>query len=325
MVDIEIRTFSSFEEIKELDGFKFDNPVDKKNYSTIIGDYVFQDEVKCCFLKDNGNLCGTEHKYGFVTLLKDNSITIIGNHCANEKFDAKSKFKADRSKYINEKRRLKALSVLAELLSSKDKILSRLDAARIKLESVRERISLIKPKLGEYLVKELIDMNRTGNSNVTVIAFSYKKYQDDDGNEKIETTKTEHTIGRLQGYQFISNRPFASFSYKSGVVIDAFVRAEHDCSSARIREVDSLISDLRQIDEAEVIVHRVETDFEAFLANDFSLFCYLVSDKSQRYKLAQLALSQQNESSGKDKAKDWLAGKDRSLRKTLGADKIKIN
>lgn len=131
---IEVRTFATMQEIESLLGFKEDNRINKDNYERIFGDYWFPDEVRCCREKTNGQLCGEGHKWGFVAKLKDGSITIIGNYCARDKFGADAKIKADRSKYLNEKRRRERLAQLEDLLADKEKVLKKLVLLKEELE-----------------------------------------------------------------------------------------------------------------------------------------------------------------------------------------------
>ena len=68
---IDIRTFTNFDEIRDVEGFLENHPISLTNYAKIVGDYHFEEDIRCCFQKENGNLCGKEHKRGWVARLKD--------------------------------------------------------------------------------------------------------------------------------------------------------------------------------------------------------------------------------------------------------------
>lgn len=129
---IEIRTFSTMDEITSLDEFKENNPVSKENYESILGDYHFDEKVKCCVQNENEGLCNTEHNWGFVAKLVDGTLSIIGNDCAKNKFGADAKFNLDRSRYINEKRRRDRYDQLTPCLLKNNLCLNRLNALKWK-------------------------------------------------------------------------------------------------------------------------------------------------------------------------------------------------
>ncbi len=148
---IEIRTFSGPEEIRELPNFIEENPITKTSYKWLIGDYHFGEEVCCCVQKDNGNLCREGHKRGWVAELLDGSATIIGNHCAQEKFGADSRLIKDQSQYVNEKRRRERLAGILVQIEDKAQRLERLNQLRTSLKSLEKRIQTF---TGELSVQE---------------------------------------------------------------------------------------------------------------------------------------------------------------------------
>lgn len=154
--DIHVHAFDTIEEIKNHPGFRENNGVHKGNYKDLIGHYRFADEVKCCFQKDNGNLCGEDHKFGFVAILSDNSITIVGNNCAQEKFGADAKIKIDSGRYLKEQKRREKLAGLHELLKVKD-------ARLADLQSFRARASVVKD-WGETFLSSLGDQTVRGRA-----------------------------------------------------------------------------------------------------------------------------------------------------------------
>lgn len=313
----EIRTFASPDEIRALPDYKADNPINNENYDKIIGDYWFPDKERCCFLKENGNLCDTEHNWGFVARLADKTVTVIGNCCAVNKFDADSKMKADRSRYLNEKRRRGAFAELQEILASKEEIVSKLKGAISQIRNLKKQAEKFSLQLGSATLKRIENMYRTGASEVTVQGLSYHEYIK-------ERTITTHTVGRLIGLNCLSSSTFSGVARDAWQALAALDRAETLQNSASISEIKSVTADIGGIDMVEEQVGKLRSEVSGFMQNDFLLFCFLVTDKSERYKYAQLALQQRGEDAGKGKAKIWLAEQEQYLARTFSVDKVAV-
>jgi hypothetical protein len=318
----EIRTFASPDEIRALPGYKADNPINNNNYEKIIGDYWFPDKERCCFLKENGNLCGTEHNWGFVARLSDKTVTVIGNCCAVNKFDADSKMKADRSRYLNEKRRRDAFAELQELLASKEEIASKLKEAISEVKNLKKEAEEFSSQLGGAALKRLEDMYRTGASAVVVQGVSYREYNNEDGDKAKERTITTHTVGRLAGLSCLISSTFSGVARDARQALAALDRAEALQDSASISEIKSVSADIGGPDRVERLVSKLRSEVSAFIQNDFLLFCFLTTDKSERYKYAQLALQQRGDDAGKGKAKAWLAEREQDLARAFSVDKV---
>lgn len=321
---IEVRTFATVQEIELLPGFKDSNPINKDNYQCILGDYRFPDEVKCCREKANGQLCGKGHKWGFVAKLKDGSITIIGNHCAIDKFGADAKIKADRSRYLNEKRRRERLAQLADLLADKDIVLEKLESLEKELDKIQNRINNFSNSLGERTFRRLQDIARTGRNTVYIDVITYHDYIDQDGEKQTEKRVAPSRIGVLNGASIFNGYSFQSIKSMIRVVKVAYDEADSISGDIKISTLDSLTRNMADFDRVDDEVRKLQQEEKSFFENDLKLLCFLVDDKSERYKTAQLVLEHSGESVGKDKAKNWLAEKEKEMRDTLMADKIGI-
>lgn len=312
------------DEIRLLSRFRENNPVNKDSYERIIGDYWFPDEVKCCREEPNGQLCGEGHKWGFVAKLKDGSITIVGNYCARDKFGADAKIKADRSKYLNEKRRRERFAKLGDLLAEKDARIARLEVLGDKLKEIQERIRGFLESQGERIRRRLHDMARSSNPTVFVHAVTYRDYIDEDGEKRKERRTAPVRLGTLSGLSIIGEHLFQSLYSSMRAIKRSFDAAEAITEDVKNAELDLLINTISDIDRIEIEIGRVEKEERLFFGNDFSLLCFLVDDKPERYKAARVFLERSGEVVGKDKAKSWLSEKEQEIRKTLNADKIEI-
>lgn len=321
---IEIRSFSTMEEIRMLPGFREDNPVAKHNYDRIVGDYLLSDEVKCCREKSKGKLCGEGHKYGFVARLNDKTFSIVGNYCAQDKFGADAKIKTDRNKYLNEKTRRERLAKLANILLEKETKLSQIGVLGSRLKKTQECVRVFLESLGPRTARKLTDMGRTSNAVILVNAITYKNYLDEDGITRNEKSVSPTKLGNLSGLSVINERLFQTLYLSMNSIKQAFKEAEAIFTDIKTSQLASLINTINDLDQIEKEVSGIEKEEEAFFSNELWLLCFLVDDKAERYKAARTVLGQLGEGVGKDKAKDWLIEKDQEVKKNLNADKIEI-
>lgn len=321
---VEIRTFALMDEIRLLPGFKENNPLNKDNYKCIVGDYWFPDEIKCCREESNGHLCGEKHKWGFVAKLKDNSITVIGNHCAKDKFGADAKIKSDRSRYLNEKRRREKITQLEDLRTEKTARLAKLEALSTLLKQIQTRTKDFLALLGEQTRRRLQDMSRSENSTVFVQAVTYREYIDENGDRQKERRAAPARLGALNGLTIIDEKIFKSMYSSIRVVRQGLEAIDSVTENTKTTELEYLVNTINDLGRIESEIGKIEKDENLFFNSDLSLLCFIVDDKSERYKAARVFLERSGEIVGRDKAKTWLAEKDQELKKKLTADRIEI-
>ncbi|OJA79681.1 hypothetical protein [Burkholderia ubonensis] len=321
---IEIRTFSSPEEIRELPNFIENNPINKTNYKRLIGDYNYDEEVCCCFEKENGNLCGEPHKRGWVAELLDGSATIIGNHCAQEQFGADSRLIADKSKYVNEKRRRERLAAILVQIGEKPQRLEQLDQLRSRLESLEQRIEAFTEGLSPTILRRLQDMARTGQSVVSFTAVKFREYIDEDGRSRRERSAFEQSLGALDGLPLVLRSSFYTIYDAMRDVRQAYEEAEQLGTKPKSAEVDSLANRLNDYERIVRDGNRLLDLERAFFANNFLPLCFLETDKTERYKAARVAMRRSGIAGSKDDAKAWLAEQEKAIKQQLSVDAIEI-
>ena len=104
----------------------------------------------------------------------------------------------------------------------------------------------------------------------------------------------------------------------------AYDDAAHITSNIKLSILEHLTSAIGDIDRIAISVADLVAQEHTFLTNDLALLCFLTPDKAERYKTARVVLEELGHDAGKDKAKDWLADKDREIREALSAEKIEI-
>lgn len=321
----EIRTFATMAEIRALERFRENNGVTKENYERLFGDYNFsEEEVKCCFQKPNGVLCGEDHKWGFVAMLKDQSLTIVGNKCVRVRFGEDAVIKRDRARYLHVKTLQERKARLHEFISGKDAAVSRLELLKERLASIDTQVKGFLSNLGDRTVRRLHNMARSANASVYVDAVTYKEYVDEEGHKQKERHESPSRLGSFNGLTALNDHTFSSLRRDIQEVLRAYARAENLGDDVKPSELERITVILGGTDRIEGGIEKLERDVSAFLGNDPLLLCFLVDDRTERYKAAKFALELLGETGGKDHAKTWVAEREQELRKALRAEKISI-
>jgi hypothetical protein len=321
---LEIRSFASMQEIRDLDGFIENNPVSKLKYKRLLGDYHFGEELLCCVQKDSGKLCRKKHKKGWVIELTDATVSLIGNFCAADKFGADSRLIQDRGRYINEKRRLERLAVLQQQIVEKPQRLEKLGSLKALLKELEARINGFIEKLGPLVTRRLKDMARTGRSEVLITAVKYRNGVSERGVVERETSSFQEKLGALAGMELTTPGSFYSVYDKINDIVRAYERAEEIDGAPTKKEIETLANRLNEYDRLLKEGNRLLGLEAAFQSNNWLLLCFLTDDKSERYKAARIAMRQAYQAGSKEAAKEWLAEQEKGIRTRLGVDSLQI-
>ncbi|WP_110946607.1 hypothetical protein [Pseudomonas bohemica] len=321
---VEIRTFNSIAEIEALPGFKKENPVSPKNYKHLLGDYFFSDEVKCCLLKDNEKLCNEGHKWGFVAVLTDDSITLVGNECAQSKFDGESRLSADRTKYLNLKKHEEGLERLRALVAQKDSAIRDIAQVKSALATVQARVHAIRDKLGPQTMRHLEAIARSGAYTLSVTGVTLKEYTDKKGKKKIDRRTQRMTLGTIANTSFLLDEKYRNVLHHLSDVKNAYDEADRIEQNVTTLKLNALTKKMDVIELARASAAQLIEQEHKFATSDLSLLCYITDDKVERYRSAKYALEQARQDYGKEKAKEWFAERDRMFRTQLNVTKIDV-
>jgi hypothetical protein len=314
-------------EIEALPGYRAENPVDLSNYRRLIGYYDFDDEVACCVRRDSGTLCRERHLHGFVAELTDESVTIIGNHCAHQRFDADSQLSVDRRLLENRKAQVRRLGRLAELLEQGSAIETSLAGISAELRVTDAAIDSLRADLGTAAVWRLSDMARRGRSAVTVTAITVRRYVDDRGEPQSERQSVEHRIGTVSGLELFRGDPARELLEQIREITAALKEARALAEAKRPPRglvIDRLVAMLGDSDRPQRELVKLRAAHTDFLSNDYGVLCYMVNERVDRYRMAHLALQQKSLPDTRDKAKAFIATMDRQHKMVFGADDLRF-
>ena len=167
------RRFGSIADVEKEPGFSRGNAIHLASYRHLIGWYSFdKEELTCCVQKPSGLLCDRRHKSGWVASLKDDSVTIIGHNCAEDKFGADSTIFRDITRARNELDRLDDEARVRELLDQKESRVADLQQLIASLLSLQQRLGDRSRKFGDNVWNRLESMARGGSGRVQVQGYT---------------------------------------------------------------------------------------------------------------------------------------------------------
>jgi len=322
--NFEIRQFHTFEEILALEGFVNKQPITKEKYKKILGHYDFDFDVKCCLEKPNSRLCNHDHQFGFVVRLQDNSVSILGNVCAKNHFDADTNIRKDLFAYNREKRRQEKFERFYTLLADKDIALEKL---KVCLNSIEEQESIVLDfysELEPLLQNILINRSRDRSIAVYVTLTKYFKGEEKGGYEYIEKRSSPTRLGSLNSLRVFGSHYFSTAKHQLKKIRRAFERANNIQQAIKTSELEKLSVEIAAIENVDKLVDDTKIDVSSFFSNDLSLLCYLHPSPNVRFKTARVVLNRAGKECGKSKAKQWLIEKDLQIKHSNNADKIII-
>jgi len=319
---MDIRTFSSPDEIRELPNFVENNPLTKVTYKGLAGDYHFGEDVECCFQKENGNLCLHSHRRGWLIELLDGTVTLLGKNCASAQFSLESKLIGDRKLYNNEKRRKQSLAALKELVAQKPIRLEQLGQMRSQLESLKSRTNALISDFGENTRRQLITLGRSGKPDVLVKGVKLRPYVDDNGKQKQERSVIQVKLGSFNGLALIQPESFYQLFQSMRDVSTAYDEAETIEDSSKASEVDRLVNKLGDVERILREGEQLLALESSFTNNNFELLYYVVQDHRELEAIMVKLMNDAGQVGGRKKSRGWFADKHQQLLEQLGVDKI---
>jgi hypothetical protein len=322
---IHVRTFKTPSEIWELPGFQHDNPVTKENYKDVLGDYKFGDEVRCCYMDEEDHLCRQAHKFGFVVILRDKSVSIIGNCCGRTKFDSEHKLQQDTARYLNRQKLLQAQARLAQLKDQKDQRLLEINELRRELSLMRRHLDNFSQQIGRFTLGEIQAREKTGRTEVEIYGVITKESTNETGKVEKERQRVPVRLGQLKGLQCFNRERYSEIGAKMKRVEDAFIQLEED--AIRTRRENQMNKLASEIDLSSQIVAegRALLRYErAFFKGDLTLLCFLSSSLPDRIDTAVEILRENGQEISRSKARKWLSNLEQELKRSNRVEKIEL-
>lgn len=320
------REFKSLPEVELLVGYHPDNLVVVDQYQAVEGPYHFDHEVRCRLRKENGNPCAEGHKHGWVVRSKDGSKALIGGDCAKTNFGVNSDMVQDTNRATTALDRAKVLAKLQGQLADRDVKIDEVTQVLKELVDLRARIGEISSALGKLAWRALEDMARTGNAQVRVTGVRPATYDNNDERTS-ERLAIQIPIGSIRAVSIARPSAMTSVAEALRSIATAYRKADLDIlsSSSRSKEGKELSAALSRHGRAIADAKELLTLGLAFERNDFSVLCFAIRDRAERYRLARNAMRLSGRTITSDAAKDWVIRQDAKLKETHGIGRIEFD
>lgn len=255
--------------------------------------------------------------------MQDNSVSILGNVCAKNHFDADTNIRKDLSAYSREKRRQNKFQRFYNLLAAK----YALEKLKVCLHSLEEQESIVSgfySELEPQLQNILTNRSRDKNIAVYITLTKYHKGEEKGGHDYVEKRSSPTMLGSLNSLRFFGSHNFSTAKHQLKKIRRAFEHANNIQQDIKTSELEKLSVEMAVIENVDKLVDDTKIDVSSFFSNDLTLFCYLHPSSNVRFKTARVVLNRSGKECRKSKAKQWLIDKDSQIKHSNNADKITI-
>jgi hypothetical protein len=318
----ELLGFDSFKEIADLKGFVPENPLTQENYKQIIGWYCLPEKRCCCVQRASGTLCATLHNHGWVARLQNGSITILGGDCAKEKFGAESTVFRDIGLAQNIKKAKERENRIAQLVAEGARYEAQIQDRITRLKTSLQSIDDFLRGIGEQFRSRIERMAKSDSADVIVEGEIVRHYEER-GRSKQEIRVIKHRLGSLAGLSAVSRPQFITLIAEMEQIKSAFSQLRESTRMGRKEKADLSV----RLEQCESVLTRGRLLNEAanrFLTNSALLYCFLTDNRSERARLAHLAMKEAGVDGNKDQAKSWLTDQENQIRLEIRVDRIRL-
>lgn len=315
--------FESVEEITGYPGYLPENPLTQENYSEILGWYQLPVRQACCVERANGSLCHQLHLNGWVARKSNGSVTIMGRDCANDKFNADSSVFEDMALANNARVERERERRLLDLASRAENYQTQLSVTIRKLKTEHRKLQDFLDDVGREFRTRVENMARTGNSTVIVEGTKFRHYEEG-GRAKREVSTVRHPLGNLVGLSAVDSRQIQALVVEMEEIRVAFNKAA-ELPKLNRKQKNEVGSRLEQCDPALTRAERLLETISQFMGNSPWLYCFLTGERSERSRVARMAMNAAGVHGGREQAKAWLTDRERDLASDIGVEKIQLS
>lgn len=194
---IEIRSLADLTSLYEVSA---DITLTKEQYSHPLRPYrLIKPEASCQYQK-KGTRCSKMHQHGFVVVMKDSSMALIGHCCAHNHLglDDDEVRQALTQLTATEKQNIRRHKV-ETLISQRDTFLSRVKAANLTHRALEARRNMVLQTLPDRVCRVLLNRWRSGKLEVLWDYQIIKTGIDETGKSYTERHWYPHSFGKLKG------------------------------------------------------------------------------------------------------------------------------
>ena len=288
---LDINSYECTSDILEIVDTQTPTAVNAQNFVALIGDYRLKDSephLKCYCEKKKKDVCGQNHRNGYVVELTDGVKSLLGSTCVKD-FDPEGELRRSVVHYDNKKRFFERVGYVNDCFYDKGKILKKLEAEAQKISGVNKYVSNLIKSLPSGAVSKLQEMAKTGRRSITVDVRKVVEGKDEvTGKVEKDISVLTHTLDEVQGLNVFNHAHRLSLIDELKKKIDLISCLEYTKHDSSARSVAKLYNELLEIDPFCERVRSYCAEKIMFEHSDTKFFIYLTSDHSERVQLYRM-------------------------------------
>lgn len=197
--------FRNYQQIKDREKFDESCVITKENFKDVVGDYGFDEVVKCQVERKNTKdlLCGHEHQNGYLARRADDKEGLIGRDCADMYFEDHIDFLAKRS-FVTRELTITDLIDRLRTVQQDETYLSKLDALHDRMQALREKSKSLLEDLPDDVRERLRAMAKAKNIALNIDVRFIERVEDERTGKILEKANwVTQTIGAISGIEII--------------------------------------------------------------------------------------------------------------------------
>ena len=199
---------------------------------------------------------------------------------------------------------------------------------RQEIRALELRVSQVTRQLGVQTMRKIRDMIKTRTNDVFITATIRREEKKTDGRIEIENTYIQHKLGALFGLELLSRGAYETILEGINGLVRAYDQGENLMKEPDLRrkskQVNTVVNSMQDFDRICLESKRLLELESGFWKNDFSLFCFLSSNKQERIEAANIAIARSRNNNEKIVPENWLSSRETGIKKQLQAHDISI-
>lgn len=288
---LDINSYERTNDILEVVDTQNPTAVNANNFVALIGDYRLKNSephLKCFCEKKKKDICGQNHRNGYVVELTDGVKSLLGSTCVKD-FDPEGELRKSVVHYDNQKRFFERVQYVNDCFYDKGKIVKKLEVEAQQINSVNKYVSDLIKSLPSGAVSKLQEMAKSGRRSIAVdVRKVVEEKNKATGKVEKEVSVLTHTLGEVQGLSIFNHVYRLSLIDELKKKIDLISRLEYTKHDSSPRSVAKLHNELSEIGPLCERVRSYCSEKVMFEHSDTKFFIYLTSDHSERVQLYRM-------------------------------------
>lgn len=313
-----VEVFYNFFEVENREAFSPDEYVSTANFSRLIGEYNFDEQV-VCQVERSGGKCGHFHNRGWVGVTKDGYEVLIGNVCANKYFKADKTFAFEKRRVKNEIDFQRYSKIINSCLVEQCEIETELTRLHNDVRQIRLFQSNMLASLPPNIVSFIRYAEKTKNRTIS-IDIKYVEV-DDEGKSHVSWVKQD--VGKLRSAGFIDLKKIGNFYTSINDINNVFtqISLSNERKLPKLKKwSEKLTSRTNLIKE----VKKTSSECSGFIEiESLNLLLLISSDDTDRRKVIELINAYHNRCANNFEA--YINNFESEIKKSIGNREFRLS